>query len=599
MNVNPWPDNPMGHPAMDLKYRFQWTFPIIVSTHNPNVVYAGSNVVHKSVDGGRSWTVISPDLTYHDPATLGNSGGPLTKDQTSIEYYGTVFIIEESPVTATTIWTGSDDGKVYLTRNGGVKWTDVTPKDMAKYTRVSSIDASKFGECIAYVAANRFQLDDDKPYLWKTADCGAHWTRIDGGIAPSEFTRVVREDPAKRGLLVAGTERGAWYSMDDGAHWRSLRLNLPIVPVHDLVFKEGDIVIATHGRSFYIMDDVTTLEQMSDAIEASNAHLFRPRDQYRLATGGGFGGGGGRGGGAPAQVTPENAPIHPTGQNPPAGVVVQYWLGAANDTVALDLLDATGKLIRGYSSKPDSAAQPGQPPEDGFVGPAPAPRVPNQRGVNTFVWNMRYPDATSFPGMILWAAGVTGPLVPPGTYKTRLSVNGKPIATETFKVLPDPRIKATLADWQEQSRLALAVRDRFSEANDAVKEIRRIKSELADREKKLAAGQLSQFTTLSTPFATALSEVEDSLYQTKNRSGQDPLNYPIRLNNRIGALLGVIQSSDGRPTQQSYDVDKLLTVELNKDLTKLRATIGADLPRINALLRAAGLKEIASKGPVA
>ena len=359
VNVNPWPDNPMGHPAMDLKYRFQWTFPIIVSTHNPNVVYAGSNVVHKSVDGGRSWTVISPDLTYHDPATLGNSGGPLTKDQTSIEYYGTVFIIEESPVTANTIWTGSDDGKVYLTRNGGVKWTDVTPKDMAKYTRVSSIDASKFGECIAYVAANRFQLDDDKPYLWKTADCGAHWTRIDGGIAPSEFTRVVREDPAKRGLLVAGTERGAWYSMDDGAHWGSLRLNLPIVPVHDLVFKEGDIVIATHGRSFYIMDDVTTLEQMSDAIEASNAHLFRPRDQYRLATGGGFGGGGGRGGGAPAQVTPENAPIHPTGQNPPAGVVVQYWLGAANDTVALDFLDATGKLIRGYSSKPDSAAQPG------------------------------------------------------------------------------------------------------------------------------------------------------------------------------------------------------------------------------------------------
>ncbi len=599
VNVNPWPDNPMGHPAMDLKYRFQWTFPIIVSTHNPNVVYAGSNVVHKSVDGGRSWTVISPDLTYHDPATLGNSGGPLTKDQTSIEYYGTVFIIEESPVTANTIWTGSDDGKVYLTRNGGVKWTDVTPKDMAKYTRVSSLDASKVGECIAYVAANRFQLDDDKPYLWKTADCGAHWTRIDAGIAPSEFTRVVREDPAKRGLLVAGTERGVWYSMDDGARWSSLRLNLPIVPVHDLVFKEGDIVIATHGRSFYIMDDVTTLEQMSDAVEASNAHLFRPRDQYRLATGGGFGGGGGRGGGAPAQVTPENAPIHPTGQNPPAGVVVQYWLGAANDTVALDFLDATGKLIRGYSSKPDSAAQPAQPPEDGSFGPAPAPRAPNHRGVNTFVWNMRYPDATSFPGMILWAAGVTGPLVPPGTYKARLSVNGKPIATETLKVLPDPRIKATLADWQEQSRLALAVRDRFSEANDAVKEIRRIKSELADREKKLAAGQLPQFTTLSTPFAAALSEVEDSLYQTKNRSGQDPLNYPIRLNNRIGALLGVIQSSDGRPTQQSYDVDKLLTVELNKDLTKLRSTIGADLPRINGLLRAAGLKEIASKGPVA
>jgi len=599
VNVNPWPDNPMGHPAMDLKYRFQWTFPIIVSTHNPNVVYAGSNVVHKSTNGGKSWTAISPDLTYHDPATLGNSGGPLTKDQTSIEYYGTVFVIEESPVTAQTIWTGSDDGKVYLTRNAGVKWTDVTPKDMAKYTRVSSIDASKFGECIAYVAANRFQLDDDKPYLWKTSDCGVHWTRIDAGINATEFTRVVREDPSKRGLLVAGTERGVWYSADDGANWRSLRLNLPIVPVHDLVFKEGDIVLATHGRGFYIMDDVTTLEQMTTAIEAESAHLFKPRDQYRLATGGGFGGGGGRGGGAPAQVTPENAPVHPTGQNPPTGVVVQYWLGAANDTVALDFLDATGKVIRGYSSKADSAAQPAQPPEDGFFGPPPAPRVANKRGVNTFAWNMRYPDASSFPGMILWAAGVTGPLVPPGTYKVRLAVNGKPVGTETFKVLPDPRIKATLADWQEQSRVALAVRDRFSEANDAVKEIRRIKSELADREKRFPSAQLSQFTTLSVPFATSLAEVEDSLYQTKNRSGQDPLNYPIRLNNRIGALLGVVQSADGRPTQQSYDVDKVLTVELNKDLAKLRATINANLPRINAMLKAAGLKEIESKGPIA
>src|SRR5690349_1931633 len=307
VNVNPWPDNPMGHPAMDLKYRFQWTFPIIVSTHNPNVVYAGSNVVHKSTNGGRSWTTISPDLTYHDPATLGNSGGPLTKDQTSVEYYATVFVIEESPVTAQTLWTGSDDGKVYVTRNGGVKWTDVTPKDMEKFTRISSIDASKFGECIAYVAANRFQLDDDKPYLWKTSDCGAHWTRIDSGIASTEFTRVVREDPNKRGLLIAGTERGAWFSPDDGAHWQSLRLNLPIVPVHDLVYKEGDVVLATHGRSFYIMDDISTLEQMSDAVVASNAHLFKPRDQYRLASGGGFGGGRGGFGGGNQPVTPENA----------------------------------------------------------------------------------------------------------------------------------------------------------------------------------------------------------------------------------------------------------------------------------------------------
>ena len=600
-NVNPWPDNPMGHPAEDLKYRFQWTFPIIVSKHNSNVVYAGSNVVHKTTNGGRSWTTISPDLTYHDPKTLGNSGGPITKDQTSVEYYATVFVIEESPITANTIWTGSDDGMVYLTRDGGKTWKNVTPKDMVKFSRVSSIDASKFGECTAYVAANRFQLDDDRPYLWKTADCGAHWTRIDSGITSTEFTRVVREDPAKRGVLVAGTERGVWYSPDDGAHWQSLRLNLPIVPVHDLVFKNGDIVLATHGRSFYIMDDISTLEQMSDAVTASAAHLFKPRDQYRLASSGGFGGG--FGGGAPNQpVTPENAPLRPTGQNPPSGVVVQYWLASGNEDVALDFLDATGKVIRTYTSKQDSAAAAAaaQPsPDEGFGrGNAPPPRAANRRGVNTFVWNMRYPDAASFPGMILWAASVTGPLVPPGAYKVRMTVAGKPIATEAFNVLPDPRVKATLAEWQEQSRLALQIRDRFSEANDAVKEIRRIKTEVADRDGKIPAAQQDAFSALSSAFTTALSEVEDSLYQTKNRSGQDPLNYPIRLNNRIGALLGVVQSSDGRPTQQSYDVYKVVSTELTKDLDKLHRLTSTNLPKINALLRAAGLKEIERKGPI-
>ncbi len=593
-NVNPWPDNPMGHPAMDPKYRFQWTFPIIVSSHDPNVVYAGSNVVHKTTNGGRSWTAISPDLTYHDPATLGNSGGPLTKDQTSVEYYGTVFVIDESPVTAKTLWTGSDDGKVFVTRDGGVKWTDVTPSDMRKFTRVSSIDASKFGECIAYVAANRFQLDDFHPYLWKTADCGAHWARIDAGITGTEFTRVLREDPGKRGLLVAGTERGVWYSTDDGARWQSLRLNLPMVPVHDLTFKDGDIVIATHGRSFYIMDDISSLEQMSDSVVASAAHLFRPRDQYRIA------GGGGRGGfaGPVRAVTPENAPIHPTGQNPPTGVVVQYWLGKAGGNVALEFLDANNKLIRRYSSRDSSARLPDEE-GNGRAGP-PAPRPTTARGVNTFVWNMRYPDASSFPGMILWAASVTGPQVPPGAYKVRLSLGDVPVAMQSFKILPDPRIKATVADWTTQATLALRIRDRFSEANDAVTDIRRIKAALADRKAKVPAAQQGEFAALSGAFATAISEVEDSLYQTQNRSGEDPLNFPIRLNNRIGALLGVVQASDGRPTEQSYQVYTVVSVELTKTLTKLKRAMDTSLPKINAMLRAAGLEEIPAKpGPVA
>jgi hypothetical protein len=343
------------------------------------------------------------------------------------------------------------------------------------------------------------------------------------------------------------------------------------------------------------MDDISTLEQMSDAVAAMPAHLFKPRDQYRLASAGGFGGA--RGGSAGAQqVTPENAPIHPTGQNPPSGVVVQYWLRTGGETVGLDFLDATGRVIRSYSSKADSAAQPSQPAGDDF-GPPPPARVSNKRGVNTFLWNMRYPDATSFPGMILWAANVTGPLVPPGAYQVRMTVNGTPMGTERFRILPDPRVKATLAEWQEQSRVALQIRDRFSEANDAVKEIRRIKTELDDRRGKMPAARQSEFSALSSAFATALSEVEDSLYQTKNRSGQDPLNYPIRLNNRIGALMGVVSSADGRPTQQSYDVFRVLSTELNTQLVKLRRLTGTNLPKINEMLRAAGLKPIEA-GPV-
>jgi hypothetical protein len=282
-------------------------------------------------------------------------------------------------------------------------------------------------------------------------------------------------------------------------------------------------------------------------------------------------------------------------------VVVQYWLKSGSQDVALDFLDAAGKVIRTYTSKQDSAAAvvaQQSADEGGGRGNAPPPRVANRRGVNTFVWNMRYPDAASFPGMILWAAGVTGPLVPPGAYKVRLMVAGKPVATEAFNVLPDPRVKATLAEWQEQSRLALQIRDRFSEANDAVKEIRRVKTEVADRQGKLPAAQRDAFSALSSAFGTALSEVEDSLYQTKNRSGQDPLNYPIRLNNRIGALLGVVQSSDGQPTQQSYDVYKVVASELTKDLDKLHRLMNTNLPKINAMLRAAGLKEIEMKGTI-
>jgi photosystem II stability/assembly factor-like uncharacterized protein len=629
-NINAWPDNPMGHPASDLKYRFQWTFPIITSRHNVNTVYISSQHVHRSTNGGERWTVISPDLSYNDKSTQVNSGGPLTLDQTSVEYYGVVFALAESPVRAGLLWAGTDDGRVWVTRNGGVSWSNVTPRDMQKYTRVSSVDPSAHAECTVYVAGNRFQLDDDRPYLWKTNDCGATWERIDSGIAENEFTRVVREDPERRGLLFAGTERGVWFSATDGRSWQRLQLNLPFVPIHDLQIKEGDVVLATHGRSFWVMDNISTLRQLSDAVGRSNAHLFKPRDAYRVSFGGGFGGGGGGGGGGGAQqgMGPQQAPVNPVAANPPSGALIQYWLGTANQEVTVSILDSAGNLIRSFTSRQDSmqmadsiatqtrrrqredslraagipadsaqrlARTMADPPPDlpaGFRLTSP-PRAANRRGINTFAWDMRYPAPSAFTGMILWASGVQGPMAPPGRYLVRLAVSGQPLATQSFRLLPDPRVKGvTVADYGEQFRFLRRVGTRFGEANDAVKTIRNVRAQVDDRRGKITGDPRAAFEQHAGALMSSLDSVEDSIYQTKSRSGQDPLNYPIRLNNKIGALMGVAGSSAGRPTAQTYEVFDLLSGQLDRELVRMRTSISTHLPAINAALRAAGLPEI-------
>ncbi len=627
-NVNAWPDNPMGHPASDLKYRFQWTFPIIVSPHNSDVIYISSQHVHKSTNGGERWAVVSPDLSYNDKSTQGNSGGPITLDQTSVEYYGVVFALAESPVRAGLLWAGTDDGRVWITRNGGTSWTDVTPKDMVKFTRVSSVDPSAHVECAAYVAGNRFQLQDDKPYLWKTTDCGATWTRIDDGIASGEFTRVLREDPERRGLLFAGTERGVWMSPNDGRTWQPLRLNLPFVPVHDLQVKEGDLVLGTHGRSFWVLDNISALRQLSDAIVASDAHLFTPRPTYRASFGGGFGGGGG-GGGAQAAMGAQSAPVNPVAGNPPNGAIIQYWLKSASQDVTLSILDSAGNLIRTFASRQDSmqaadslaretrrrayedslrtAGLPADsvqrlvrampnPPQDFTPGwrPTSPPRAPNRRGINAFAWAMRYPAPTAFRGMILWAANANnGPMAPPGTYIARLAVNGRTVGQQTFRLLPDPRVKGvTAADYAEQFRFLRRVANRFSEANDAVSTIRNVKTQVDDRRGKLPAEARAGFDQHANALTGTLSSVEDSVYQTKSRSGQDPLNYPIRLNNKIGALMGVAGSSDGRPTAQTYEVFTLLSGQLEGELRRMRVALTTHLPALNAMLRDYRLPEI-------
>lgn len=576
-DIIPWPDNPMGHAAKDLRYRFQWTFPILISPHDPNTLYIGSNGVFRTRDEGQSWDVISPDLTRHDPATLGSSGGPLTKDNTSVEYYATVFAIAESPLPdgAGTIWAGSDDGLIHVTRDGGAHWENVTPRELPPWTRISIIEASHFDLGTVYVAANRYQLDDNEPYLYRTTDFGKSWTRIDAGIARGQFTRVIREDPARRGLLYVGTERGVWVSFDDGAGWQPLQRNLPPVPVHDLEVTQGDLVAATHGRSFWILDDLSALRQMSRDVASSDMHLFQPRDVHRVEWGGGFGGG-----------------SSPVGANPPSGAVVYYTLAKADEKVQLEFLDGSGKVIRSFSSELDSAGRVDSVRAAGESRRGGRARVPNGKGLERFVWDLRYPDATGFENLIMWAGSTRGPTAVPGKYSVRLTVNGQS-QTQSFDLLADPRISATQHDLEEQFALLMKIRDTLSAANGAVVTIRDVKRQIDERRAKTP----KSFASAAAPILARLSAIEDSIYQTKNRSGQDPLNYPIRLNNKIAALGGVVASADFRPTDQSYAVFDTLTAKLNVQLVALRRVLASDLPKLNAILKKAGQPVLAVMRP--
>jgi photosystem II stability/assembly factor-like uncharacterized protein len=605
-DVNPWPDNPMGHDAADAKYRFQWTFPIVLSPHDPNTMYMGSSVVFRTTDEGQHWTAISPDLTRHDPRTLGASGGPITKDQTSVEYYGTVFAIAESPVQKGLIWAGSDDGLINITRDGGKTWTNVTPKGLPEWTRISIIEASHFSPGVAYVAANRYQLDDMRPYIYRTTDYGRTWKMIVSDIPETEFTRVVREDPVRRGLLYAGTERGVWVSFDDGDHWQTLRRNLPIVPVHDLAIKDGDLIAATHGRAFWIMDDLSTLRQLTPAIVSSNAHLFAPRHVYRANFYGGANSGATGGG--------------PRAANPPSGAVVYYWLKAPKQVVTLDFLDAKGNVIRHFTSEQDSAAaadsvaagakkaarndslakagvskdsimklersseETAPPAAGGRRGGPQTTRVANKQGLNMFDWNLRYPDAVTFKGLVFWGGGVTGPVAPPGTYAVRMTTGGV-TQTQKFDILKDPRTNATQHDLDAQFAFLMKIRDTLSAANNAVRTVRNVRWQVEQRTNALAAGDRPAFERQTAPVLQKLSTIEQAIYQVQSHASEDPLNYPIRINNKIAALGGVVGGAAYRPTDQSYEVYNVLTAQLATQLNALHTTL-AELKGANSYLAA-------------
>ncbi|MEM8567449.1 MAG: glycosyl hydrolase [Bacteroidota bacterium] len=558
--VNVWPDNPMGHGAEEMKYRFQWNFPIFFSPHDSKKLYTTSNHVHVSYDEGESWEVISPDLTRNDSTKLGSSGGPITKDNTSVEYYCTIFAATESPYEKDLIWTGSDDGLIHVTRDGGKNWQNVTPPSTPEWLMINSIDIDPFTKGGAYVAGTRYKLGDYKPYLYRTKDYGKTWKYIADGIPGDHFTRVLRADPKRKGLLYAGTETGMYISFDDGVSWQSMQMNLPVVPITDLAVKNDNLIAATQGRSFWIIDDLTPFHQLNSSVNSSKAHLFKPMDSYRI-----------RGGAGRDSKT--------VGKNHPGGVMVHYYLKdtAKTDTLRMEILEPEGTLIKAFSTAPSKKDKEG--------------KIEVKPGLNRLVWNMRYNGAEGFDGMILWWASLNGPMALPGDYKVKMTYKGT-TQEQSFKILKDPRSGSSELDLKAQFDFLNEVIAKLSETNKSIKKIREARDQIKTVTSRLKEDQGSEIKDMAKIILKDMKAIEEALYQTKNQSGQDPLNFPIRLNNKLGHLNSLMAMGDYKPTKQAVEFKEEVSGRIDMELVKLQKIFDEDIPKLNELVRSSAVDAV-------
>jgi photosystem II stability/assembly factor-like uncharacterized protein len=574
-DIASWPLNPMGSGAAELKHRFQWTAPIHISPHDPKVIYHGGEAIFKTTDGGMTWTPISGDLTRNDKNKQQSSGGPLTQDNTSVEYYDTVFAIAESPVEKGVIWAGTDDGLVQLTRDGGAHWANVTSKEFGDWSEVNLIEPSPHTAGTAYVAIDRHKLDDYRPYFFKTTDYGKTWTKITSGLPADGYAHAVREDPKRKGLLFAGTENGIYVSFDDGSHWQSLKLNLPTTPIHDLTIKGNDLIVATHGRSFWSLDDISLLREMTVSTANEDAHLYQPAQTVRFP-GLGF-------------MLP---PTIPVGANPPAGAIIDYYLKAApKEQITLEFLDAQGRVLRKYSSKKPTEGPSPEEEEFGFTRTSEA--LPAEAGLNRFVWDLRTEPPVRVPGAVTWGGRPSGVLVVPGKYQVKLTVAGKS-STASFEVVKDPRIPASQADLEKQAELAQRIRDRVSAGHEAVNQIRSVRSQLDALKKRLAADASAKpVLEAADALSKKMSAVEEKIIQPKSKSGEDPLNYPIQAADQLVALQGTVESADTGPTAASFTVFDELNARLETQLAAWHDIQSKDLVEFNALMQKNNIPAIA------
>lgn len=621
-NITVWPELAgMGTGAIDLKYRFQWTYPIFWSRHNPNELYVAGNRVFRSKDQGQSWEVLSEDLTRNDPEKLQPSGGPITKDNTGAEAYCTIFVLEESHQQPGLIWAGTDDGRVHISEDGGRHFQEITPPELRdRWALISIIDPSPHDANTAYMAATRYKHDDTAPYLFKTTDGGATWQKITNGIPDGEFTRTIRQDPVQPNLLFAGTETGIWVSFDDGQNWQRIGGNLPVTPIHDLIIKGDDLVVATHGRSFWILDDLGPLRQIAEGISDGTAQLFRPPTYERIQVGSGFGSnvGGdyadyqGSGTSVVAFKT-KKLPNGETkrvylnaGQNPPNGVAISYYLrDKPKDTITLTILDEAGKEIRTFSSKPAKDEGADQPPigegAEGTADPASAapedediePSVPAEAGLNRFVWDLRFPGPTVVKGQKLdpWERGA-GPRALPGRYQARLTAGGQTF-TEPFEVLKDPRedVGASDADLKAQFDLLLELRDALSETNAAINKLRGVREQVESWEKRFKGQENGQpVLDAAKSLKDELTAIEEQLIDTT--AGKSPLMAPAQLSEKLNALIGFVDSADYAPPQQARDVFAELSKQQAEASKRLDKALKEQVAAFNKAVQEAGVPAV-------
>ncbi|MFM8587707.1 MAG: WD40/YVTN/BNR-like repeat-containing protein [Bacteroidota bacterium] len=553
--VSVWPDNPMGAGADVLKFRFQWNFPIFFSPHNPKKLYAAGNALFVTENEGASWKQISPDLTTNDKAKQVSSGGPITKDNTSVEYYCTIFTATESSLEKDLLWAGSDDGLLYISRDGGTNWSNVTPKDAPKWMMWNAIDIDPFKKGAAYITGTRYKLDDFTPYVYKTEDYGQTWKLITNGIDPMHFTRVMRADHKRPGLLYAGTEYGMYISYNDGASWNSFQLNLPVVPITDLTIKNNDLIVATQGRALWVIDDLSVLQQMDPAIKAKKLHAYQTNPSYRIPPVMG------RWGMMPG--TPANAAL-----NPPKGAVINFYAGAVTDTSngSVAVYDKNKKLISRISTDDKTKS------------------LKLSNGSNQFVWDMQYPSAERLDDLILWN-GVPGNITAiPGNYTAVVRVD-KDSVEVPFTLLADPNYQCSQADYDAQLDFLLQVQGKFNETMKAIKQIRSARTQMKDFVAKQGKDCPKEIRQLSDSLGKSLTSIEEKLHQTKAKSGQDVLNYPIRLDDKLGGVFDMASSGNMAPSKQSKDVYAELAVQVDAEITKLKSLLDSGLKSFNKMVR--------------